>query len=112
MAISRKRRPVALIVGTVLAHEPRQEYADGKPTGNVGRYDVTLLQKNFATPDVRFPVGRDWPEPPAIDSEVALIVDFGESDEYGSNVRIVRYATDDDLESIAQTLPALSGTKG
>ncbi|GAA1698928.1 hypothetical protein GCM10009808_15540 [Microbacterium sediminicola] len=108
MALSRKRRPLGLITGKVLAQEPRQEYADGKPTGNVGRFDVTLLQKNFATPDVRFPVGPNFPEVPAVDAEVALIVEFGETDEWGANIRIVRYATEDDLESIAKVLPALA----
>lgn len=110
MAISKKRRPVALITGKVLGVEPKPEYGqDGKQTGEVGRFDVTLVQPSFAVPDVRFPAkGFNVIPTPEVGAEVALIVELGETDEYGANLRILRYATDDDLESAAQKLPALA----
>lgn len=110
MALSKKRRPVALITGRVIAIEPKAAYdRDGKQTGEVGRFDVTIFQASHATPDVRFVVGRDAVTVPVEGQEVALIVDCGETDEYGANFRAVRYATEDDLEAIAQKLPALAG---
>jgi hypothetical protein len=111
VAITRPRRPVVLIIGKVLGKLPRAKYNDnGQSTGEVARYDVTILQANYATPDVRFPIGvPDAVRVPEEGEEVALIVDLGETDQYGANLRIVRYATDDDLESIGRKIPALAG---
>jgi hypothetical protein len=109
MALSKKRRPLVLMTGTVIALDPKPEYRDNKPTGNVGRYDVTLLQDNHATPDVRFPiVGEGVIRVPEHGERVALVVDCGETDEYGANFRAVGYVSDDDLEAVARSIPAVA----
>jgi hypothetical protein len=111
MALTKQRRPLSLMAGTVIAVEAKAEYDNNsnKPTGNVGRYDVTILQSNHATPDVRFPVAIDSPNVPNVGDRVALVVEAGETREYGANFRVVRHATDDDVEEFARFLPALAG---
>lgn len=107
MALSKKRRPVVLITGQVVAVEPKQGYnQDGTPNGTVARFDVTLFQASHATPDVRFPTGRDALPAPEVGAHVALVVDCGETDEYGANFRVMRYATADDLEAASRLLAA------
>jgi hypothetical protein len=110
MALSKQRPPLSLMCGTVIAIEAKPEYDNGtgKQTGNVGRYDVTLLQSNHATPDIRFGIAIDAPAVPAEGDRVALVVQAGETREYGANYRAVRYATDDDLEEFAQFLSVLA----
>jgi hypothetical protein len=103
MALSKKRRPVVLITGKVIALEAKQRYENDRPTGEVDRYDVTLFQAAHATPDVRFPL-RAGIRIPTEGEQVALIVDCGESDEWGANFRVLRYATADDLDSVAAHL--------
>ncbi|QEO10012.1 hypothetical protein [Protaetiibacter larvae] len=103
MALSKKRRPVVLITGRVIAREPKQRYVADKPTGEVERYDVTLFQTAHATPDVRFPLASGL-RIPEEGEQVVLIADCGESDEWGANFRAVRYATPDDIDSAAALL--------
>lgn len=103
MALSKKRRPVVMIAGKVIALEAKQRYENDKPTGEVDRYDVTIFQSSHATPDVRFPL-RSGIRIPQEGEQVALVVDCGESDEWGANFRALRYATADDLDSIAAML--------
>jgi hypothetical protein len=109
MGLSKQRRPLVLMTGTVIAIEAKAEYDDNsKKTGNVGRYDVTIIQSNHATPDIRFPVGFDAPRVPEEGELVSLLVDCGETREYGANFRAVRHVTDDDLEELARAVPALA----
>lgn len=104
MALSKKRRPVVIVTGRVIAREPKQAYTDkGVPTGEIARYDVTLFQDGHATPDVRFPreSGLRLPD----DGEVvSLVVDCGESDEWGANFRALRYLSADDLGALSKTV--------
>jgi len=103
MALSKKRRPVVMIAGKVIALEAKQRYENDRPTGEVDRYDVTIFQASHATPDVRFPL-RSGIRIPKEGEQVALVVDCGESDEWGANFRALRYATPDDLDAIAAML--------
>lgn len=102
MPISKVRRPVVLITGSVIGIEKKQKYNDaGKPTGDVDRHDVTIVQSSHATPDVRFPYGPDSVPVPSVGDVVALIAELGETREYGANMRVLRYATEDDLNAVA-----------
>ena len=104
MAVSKPVRPSMLIRGTVLGIEDKQEYVDNKPSGRVGRLDVKLLLENYATADVRFPNRPDMPHPPGVGEVVGLVVELGESREWGSSLTVVSYVTGDDLEPFAATL--------
>lgn len=109
MPITKPRRPLAIVTGQVIAIEKKPKYDDnGRPTGDVDRHDVTIFQASHATPDVRFPFGADSVPVPEKGEHVALIVDIGETREYGANLRVVRRVTDEDLESVARLLPAVA----
>jgi hypothetical protein len=99
MAVSKPVRPSMLIRGTVLGIEDKQEYVDNKPSGRVGRRDVKLLLENYATADVRFPNRPESPRVPAVGEVVGLMVELGESREWGSSLTVTGYVTGDELEA-------------
>ncbi|MDQ4213306.1 hypothetical protein [Microbacterium capsulatum] len=100
MAVSKPVRPSMLIRGTVLGIENQPEYdREGKKTGNVGRRDVKLLQEGFSVADVRFPNRPDAPPVPGVGEVIGLMVELGESREWGSSLTVVGYVTGDELEA-------------
>lgn len=104
-------RPTVLIQGTVQGVEPRA-IKNGERAGEVYKTDVTLLTSSGGQTTVEFweRAGQVSPQLPNVHDAVAVVAQISPPNgNFGASFGFARYVTDNDIDLIVSSVPALAG---
>jgi hypothetical protein len=101
-------RPTVVVQGTVQSVQTRAK----KDSGEVYKHDVTVLTSSGGQTTVEFWERQGQPSPalPDVLERVALVVEISPPNgNFGASFGFSRYVTDNDLDLIVSSAPALAG---